>query len=393
MFIFHSNRETPKGERRQKMKIVVSKSELQKGVSIVSKAVPVRTTIPILECIKIDASEKDIKLIATDTQFGIETIIDGTIEERGIIALNARFFESVVNKLKDSDVTIETDEKYGTTITCDNIKLQMNGQSGEEFTPLPVVPKKNPIEISQLSLGKIIRQTIFSISDNEERKIMTGEQFKTEDDLLTVVSLDGHRISIRKLRLADAAPDYDVVISGKTLKEISKIISDKTDEKVKIYITDVPEEKKNEMTQYISFDFEKTTVVATLLPGKFFGVEHMIVDEYATKVKVDKKSLLDCIDRSTLFVKEGDKKPIIMNITDGNMELMISSMLGSMDENLMIEKEGEDVKIAFNPKFFIDALRAIDDDSVNLYFINSKSPCSIKDDTGTYLYMILPVNF
>lgn len=274
------------------MKIVVSKSELQKGVSTVSKAVPVRTTIPILECIKIDASEKEIKLIATDTQFGIETVIDGTIEERGIIALNARFFESVVNKLKDSDVTIETDERYGTTITCDNIKLQMNGQSGEEFTPLPIVPKKNPIEISQMSLGKIIRQTIFSISDNEERKIMTGEQFKTEDDLLTVVSLDGHRISIRKLRLADPAPENDVVISGKTLKEISKIISDKTDEKVKIYITDVPEEKKNEMTQYISFDFDKTTVVATLLPGNFFGVEHMIVDEYATKVKVDKKSFL-----------------------------------------------------------------------------------------------------
>ena len=261
------------------MKIVVSKSELQKGVSTVSKAVPVRTTIPILECIKIDASEKEIKLIATDTQFGIETVIDGTIEERGIIALNARFFESVVNKLKDSDVTIETDERYGTTITCDNIKLQMNGQSGEEFTPLPIVPKKNPIEISQMSLGKIIRQTIFSISDNEERKIMTGEQFKTEDDLLTVVSLDGHRISIRKLRLADPAPENDVVISGKTLKEISKIISDKTDEKVKIYITDVPEEKKNEMTQYISFDFDKTTVVATLLPGNFFGVEHMIVQK------------------------------------------------------------------------------------------------------------------
>ena len=113
----------------------------------------------------------------------------------------------------------------------------------------------------------------------------------------------------------------------------------------------------------------------------------------ATKIKLNRKELLECVDRSLLLVKEGDKKPIIMNITDGNVEMMIKSVAGAMDENIDCEKDGVDIKIAFNPKFFIDALRAIDDEDVELYFVNSKSPCSIKDEKDSYLYMILPVNF
>ena len=119
----------------------------------------------------------------------------------------------------------------------------------------------------------------------------------------------------------------------------------------------------------------------------------MLSSDYETKIKINKRELLSCIDRATLLVKEGDKKPIIMNVTEGNMELKIQSFIGSMNEDIDIEKEGKDILIGFNPKFFIDALRVIDDEEVTLYMVNPKAPCFIKDDQGSYIYLILPVNF
>ena len=119
----------------------------------------------------------------------------------------------------------------------------------------------------------------------------------------------------------------------------------------------------------------------------------MLSSDYETKVTINKRKLLDSIDRATLLVKEGDKKPIIINITDENMELKINSTIGSMREVIDISKNGKDLMIGFNPKFFIDALRVIDEEEVDIYLVNPKAPCFIKDSEDSYVYMILPVNF
>ena len=197
------------------------------------------------------------------------------------------------------------------------------------------------------------------------------------------MSLDGHRISIRNIELKNTYEHKKVVVPGKTLQEISKIIPGNVDEDVIIYLTD----------NHIVFDFDNTTVVSRLIEGEYFKVDQMLSSDYETKVKVSKRELLDCIDRSTLLVKEGDKKPIIMNISDGSMEVKINSFIGSMNEEIDIEKEGKDILIGFNPKFFIDALRVIDEEEVSLYMVNPKAPCFIKDDEGKFIYLILPVNF
>ena len=144
---------------------------------------------------------------------------------------------------------------------------------------------------------------------------------------------------------------------------------------------------------HIVFDFNNTTVVSRLIEGEYFKIDQMLSSDYETKVKINKKELLSCIDRATLLVKEGDKKPIIINIGDEIMELKIKSQLGSMNEEIFITKEGKDLLIGFNPKFLIDALRVIDDEEVTLYLMNPKAPCFIKDENETYIYLILPVNF
>ena len=365
------------------MKLICSKQNLLYGVNIVSKAVPTRTTMAILECILIDASANEIKLTANDMELGIETKIEGQIEERGIIALDAKIFSEIVRKLPDSDVTIETDSNFKTTITCEKAKFNIVGKSGDDFSYIPFIERNESVHISQFTLKEVIRQTIFSIADNDNNKLMTGELFEINENELKVVSLDGHRISIRKIQLKENYEHKKVVVPGKTLQEVSKILPGNADSEVDIYITE----------NHIVFEFDNTTVVSRLIEGEYFKIEQMLSSDYETKVKINKRDLLDCIDRATLLVKEGDKKPIIMNVTDDSVQLKINSFIGSMDEEIDVKKDGKDILIGFNPKFFIDALRVIDDEEVALYMVNPKAPCFIKDDDETYIYLILPVNF
>ena len=365
------------------MKLICSKSNLLHGVNIVSKAVPTRTTMAILECLLIDASANEIKLTANDMELGIETKIEGEIAERGVIALDAKIFSEIVRKLPDSDVTIETDASFKTTITCEKAKFNIVGKSGDDFSYIPYIERNEPIIMSQFTLKEVIRQTIFSIADNDNNKLMTGELFEIEENDLKVVSLDGHRISIRNIELKNNYSHKKVVVPGKTLQEVSKILPGSAEDEVSIFLTD----------NHIVFEFENTTVVSRLIEGEYFKIEQMLSSDYETKVKINKRELLDCIDRATLIVKEGDTKPIIMNITDDSMELKINSFIGSMNEDIDIAKEGKDILIGFNPKFFIDALRVIDEEEVTLYMVNPKAPCFIKDDEGTFIYLILPVNF
>ena len=365
------------------MKIICSKSNLLYGVNIVSKAVPTRTTMAILECILIDASAGEIKLTANDMELGIETKIEGEIEERGIIALDAKVFSDIVRKLPDNEVVIETDSSFKTTITCEKAKFNIIGKSGEDFSYIPYIERNEEISISQFTLKEVIRQTIFSIADNDNNKLMTGELFEINENSLKVVSLDGHRISIRNIELKNNYEHKKVVVPGKTLQEISKILPGNADEDVSMYLSD----------NDIVFEFGNTTVVSRLIEGEYFKIEQMLSSDYETKVKINKRELLDCIDRATLLVKEGDKKPIIMNITDDMMELKINSFIGSMNEEIDIAKDGKDILIGFNPKFFIDALRVIDEEEVTLYMVNPKAPCFIRDENETFIYLILPVNF
>ena len=364
------------------MKIICSKSNLLKSVSISLKAVPSKTTMPILECILIDATTNLIKFTSNDMELGIETIVEGSIEEKGMVALDAKIFYEIIRRLPDNDVTIKTDEKYTATITCEKAKFNIPGKSGEDFAYLPMIERDEPLTISQYTLKNMICQTIFSIAVNENNKLMTGELFEIKDNFLKIVSLDGHRVAIRKMPLKRQYSDRKVVVPGKTLSEISKILSGEMDDMVSIFFT----------RNHILFEFDQTMVVSRLIEGEYFRIDQMLSSDYETKLSINKKEFLDCIDRATLLVREGDKKPIIIHITDNRMELRIDSAMGSMNEDIDIEKDGKNILIGFNPKFLIDALKVIDDETISIYLVNPKAPCFIRDDDETYTYLILPVN-
>lgn len=367
------------------MKLTFQKDDLMNGINIVLKAVPSKTTMSILECILIDAENQQIKLTANDMELGIETKVKGSIEEEGRIALDAKLLSEIVRKLSggDSPITIQSDEKFNTVISCDNSVFNIPGRDGEEFSYLPYIEKDNYICLSQFTLKEVIGQTIFSISPNDSNKMMTGELFQVKGDMLKVVSLDGHRMSIRNVRLKDDYGDLKVIVPGKTLNDISRILSGDNEKEVLIYFS------KN----HILFEFDDTVVVSRIIEGEYFRIEQMLSNDYDTKVTVNRRDFLDCIDRASILIRENDKKPIIINILDGVMQLKLNSSFGSMNAEVMIHKTGKDLMIGFNPRFLIDALRMISDEEVDLYMMNPKSPCFIRDEDENYIYLILPVNF
>ena len=365
------------------MKLVFTKSNLNKAVGIVMKAVPTRTTMNILECILIDATTNEIKFTGNDMELGIETIVEGEIIEKGKIAIDAKLFSEIVRKLPDNDITLTTDSNNNALITCEKSKFNIAGKSGDDFSYLPAIIKDKMITLSQFQLKEVINQTIFSIAINDNNKMMTGELFEVNEGTLKVVGLDGHRIAIRNIKLEGRSDDVRVVIPGKTLQEISKILNADAESFVNIYFTN----------NHVLFEFDQTHVVSRLIEGDYFKLSQMLSNDYETKVSINKKEFLDSIDRANLLIREGDKKPIIINILNGLLQVNVNSAIGALNEDIDIDKEGKDIMIGFNPKFLMDALRVIDDENVTMYLVNHKSPCFIRDKEENYIYLILPVNF
>ena len=367
------------------MKLVFQKESLMNGINIVSKAIPSKTTMNILECVLMDASSNEIKLTGNDMELGIETKVEGTIMERGTIALEAKIFSDIIRKLPDSDsqVTIVSDERLVTTIQCDSALFKIQGRDPQEFSYLPFIEKDQYICLSQFSLKEAIRQTIFSIAPNDSNKMMGGELMEVKDNVLKLVSLDGHRISIRNILLRDNYDSRKVIIPGKTLSEISKILTGDNEKDVLIYFS------KN----HILFEFNDTMVVSRLIEEEYFKIDHMLSNDYDTHIKINKKIFMDNIDRAMIMIRDNDRKPIILKVEENNVNMRIRSSFGSMDADVEAQKTGNDIMIAFNPKFLLDALRVIDDEEVDIYMLNPKSPCFLKDDEGNYIYLILPVNF
>ena len=365
------------------MKIICEKNALLTGVNIALKAIPSKTTMEILDCIKVKAENGNIIFVGNDMSLGIETAIKGEIVEEGSFVVNAKLFSDTIRKLPESETVFSAND-ISLNIRCENVNYDIPIRSAMDYPDLPVIERKNFAVMSQLTLRDMIRQTVFSIGpDTESMKIMTGELFEIKGRKLRLVSLDGHRISLRNVELNEEYGDRKAIVPGKTLNELLKILSGELNDKVIIYFSE----------NHILFEMEDTIVLSRLIEGEYYLVDRMISGDYETKVHINKREITDCIDRATVLIKENDKKPLIFDLKGDEMEVKLKTPFGNFDERINIQKEGDDIKIAFNPRFMLDALKAIDDDEIDFYFMNVKSPCIIKDKTESYMYLILPVNF
>ena len=362
-----------------KMNLKFQKAQLVNALSIVMKAVSTKTSSVILESILISASDNRVVLDATDTELSIQTEVDAVIVKAGGVVLNAKLFSEIVRKFDST----EFDNDFKTTIRCEQAVFNIMGIDPVEFIPMPKIDRDAFISLSQFSLKEVIRQTEFSTAISDINRMMGGELIDVKNNVAKFVTLDGHRMSIRNIELMGEYEDQKCVVPIKSLQEVMRIIDSDTQKNVNIYFS----------KDHILFEFDKTLVLSRILDGEFFRIESMLSNDYDTKVNVSRLKLQNAIEQSMILIRENEHKPMILDIENGMLKLSVNSSLGFMDAKVNIEKSGSDLKIAFNPKFLVDALKVIDDDFVNIYFTNAKSPCFIRDDKNTYTYLILPVNF
>jgi len=368
-----------------KMNLKFQKAQLVNALSIVMKAVSTKTSSVILESILISASDNRVVLDATDTELSIQTEVDAVIVKAGGVVLNAKLFSEIVRKFDSTESLIEldVDSDFKTTIRCEQAVFNIMGIDPVEFIPMPKIDRDAFISLSQFSLKEVIRQTEFSTAISDINRMMGGELIDVKNNVAKFVTLDGHRMSIRNIELMGDYEDQKCVVPIKSLQEVMRIIDSDTQKNVNIYFS----------KDHILFEFDKTLVLSRILDGEFFRIESMLSNDYDTKVNVSRLKLQNAIEQSMILIRENEHKPMILDIENGMLKLSVNSSLGFMDAKVNIEKSGSDLKIAFNPKFLVDALKVIDDDFVNIYFTNAKSPCFIRDDKNTYTYLILPVNF
>ncbi len=352
------------------------------GVNTALKAVSTRTTLPILQCILLQATPDEFKLVSNDLELGIESHVEANIVESGSVALDARIFSEIVKKLPDATVDITVDESNLTTIVCQKSRFNIPGQPGTEFIQLPQVTKDKSISMAQSVLKDMIHQTIFSIAVKEIKPILTGELVEIRQNKLSIVSMDGYRISIRQVEFNDEFEDMAVVVPGKTLSEISKILSSDEAEMMSIYFTD----------KHILFELEGSIVVSRLLEGDYPKYASLFSADYDTLITVDRRELMQSIERAALIARESKKSPIKLEIKEDTLAITSNTELGNVHEEIGIKKEGQALEIAFNPRYLIDSLKVIEDDEICLQFTNALNPCIIRQtEAEEFKYLILPI--
>ena len=369
------------------MKIVCEKEKLLKGINSVVRAVPTRTTMPVLEGILIQTNEKEIKLTSYDLELGIEYTMECNVLEEGSTVVNSIMFSEIIRKLPDTDINIELNENNLLVIECEGSRYKLATMNPDEFPELPKIVVENSIETEQTILKNMIRKTIFAVSIEENRPIFTGCLFEVVNNSLNVVAIDGFRMGWISNNLSQASNNFKAVIPGKTLNEVNKILLDSFDS-IKIGVS------KNQAI----FEMENCKIVTRLLDGEFLNYVSVIPNTWETRIRVNKNILQNCFERVSLIsassIEKEKKYPVKISIEIGKIVISCTNQTGDAKEEVFTETEGKDLEIGVNPKYFLDALKAIEDEEIYVTFGSNISPCVIKpiDETiRSYTYMILPI--
>jgi len=373
------------------MKLTILRNELNDAIQQVSKAVPTRTTIPILNGIKIEVGSRGVTLTASDTDISIQSFIPleagertiATVERTGSVVLPAKFFVEIVKKLPQEEVHIEVGDRFQTQIVSGATDIQLVGLDPEEYPILPAIQEDKVFSIPGDLLKNLIRQTVFAVSANESSPILTGVLWNLQNGEFKMTATDRHRLSTCKAAMDTDVSFSGVVLSGKTLNELSKIIPDQN-----VLVDIVVSESQ------VLFKLGNVLFYARMLDGTYPDTSKIIPHAFKTELILDTRMLSDAIDRAYLLSRE--EKTNIVRLTtleDGGVEISSSSSeFGRVQEQLsVVSGSGEPLRIAFNSKYMLDALKVIDSEQLFVGFTGAMSPIIIKPrDDENSLHLILP---
>ena len=358
------------------------KQEILEGISIVQKAITGKSTMPILEGIYIKTNEIDssLTLIGSDMDVSIQTTVNANILEGGSIVIDAKIFGEIIRKLPNSTIKIETIENQIIRIVCEKSIFDVVYMNTNEFPELPEINEDLRISVNQNILKNMIKGTSFAIAQDETRPILQGILFEVKNKNLNLVALDGYRLAV-KSEFLDSDMEVEVVIPGKTLNEVSKILED-VDDIVDITFTN----------NHILFNLEKTKIISRLLEGKFINYNSLLPQEHKLLVNVNRQKLQNSIERASLMAKEGNTNLIKLDIQQDNLIISSNSQLGKVREEISMKLQGDEIQIAFNSRYLLDVLKNMEEEEVVMKMTSSISPCVIEEkNNDNAKYLVLPV--
>lgn len=377
------------------MKFTINRPAFISQLNNVLRAISSKTTIPILTGLKMVVDKERIVLTGSNSDITIESVIDAsnpdydlTVEDPGAIVLPARFFSEIVKKLPDKQVTIEVISGFQADITSGTAKFQINGQDAENFPHLPEVETDKTITLPNDVLKEVIRQTVIAVSKQESRPILAGIHITLHDGLLTAVATDSHRLAQRKVALNDVdnGIDFDVIIPGKSMNELSGMISD-VDEDVQVQVTE----------NQILFIFGNTHFYSRLLEGNYPETSQLIPETADTTVELDAGSFLASIERASLLSHESRNDVVKLTLKPSENLVRISSDspdIGTVEEEVATTSlDGNDLEISFNPNYMKDALRSFGQTTVKISFTSPLRPFTLvpTEDGENFVHLITPV--
>lgn len=364
------------------MKLICEGLDLSDAVLKVIKATATRTTNPILEGIKLRASEDTLTLSATDLELSIEKTIPADVKIEGEIVVPGKFFADFIKKLSNEQIELTLTDKNALKIKYTDSEGFLQCMNADEFPEIKGLSNPEKVIINRKNFKDLINKTGFSVAVDDARPILKGCLFEISKNSITSVALDGYRLALAKKPIKSTTAEFSSIIPARTLAEISKILEGNDEDDIEVLI------QKN----YLLVNVNNTKVITRLLDGEFINYKQVIPQSSTSVVTINKRQLEYGLERASLLARMDKNNLVKFDIKDKLLTLSSASDIGNVTENITVSLEGKDVTIAFNARYMSECMKNIEDEFININFTSSIAPCTITaTNSDEYLYLILPV--
>ncbi len=370
------------------MKVVLTRSDLLKGINTVQNAVATKNTMPILANVLLEARDKKLEFVATDLDMGIRCSVPAEVVEKGSITINAKKLSDIVRELPEASVDFEIDDNHKMILVCQKSNFKIHGLPKDDFPILPEVKKDKVLKVNGSLLQDMIRKTIFAVSTDETRYVLNGVYFQVENEKIKMVATDGHRLAfIQKKIEGKSDENYSVIIPTKTLNELSKVISD------------VGKGKENEINveviatdNQIKFNVNEVEIVSRLIDGQFPNYDQVIPKEADKKIEASTSELSAATRRVAVLTSEKSNS-IRYQAREGKISISSKTPdMGEAQEEMEVAYKGDEISIAYNSRYVLDVLKNISTATVLLELTQPLSPGVIRPKgDADYLCVIMPM--
>lgn len=364
------------------MRFICNKTELSEAISNVSRAVSPKSTIAVLEGIKVKVSPGELELTAYNLEMGIRTKINAETQDSGEFVVSSRLFSEFTRRMSGDVIAFDIDENLVVNISCSATKCSISAMSANEYPELPKVDSARSFTVKQSILKSMINQTSYAASLNESKPVLTGELFDIENESFNMVAIDGFRLAIRNENI-DSNENYHFVVPKKALQEISTLIKDDSDDKICTVCTN---------DRHIIFEVNNVFVISRLLEGTFHNYKLSIPNGFKTEVILNKRDFQTCLERCSLLIDDKNKSPIRCEVVGGEMKISCKTGIGRINDVIPADISGETITIGFNNKLILEALRAADGDKIRVRFSGATKVIEILPLEGeSYIFLIMPI--